>query len=254
MRNISFSIFFFLCCSLAAPVAGEWGRAWADDAAAMAASPGQDELFSDPFDEGQEEIRIADPIEPVNRAFFWFNDKLYFYVLKPVARTYRIVPETGRVAVGRFFSNLSAPVRFVNSLLQLKMKDAGSELGRFCLNTTVGLGGLLEPAKTLGLDRKEEDFGQTLGYYGVGQGFYLVIPFWGASSLRDGIGDVADRFLLPQTYVLSIWEGLGATGLETVNFLSLDKDTYESIRRESLDPYLFIRNAYAQRREGLIKK
>ena len=85
-------------------------------------------------------------------------------------------------------------------------------------------------------------------------GCYKVLPFLGFSSLRDGIGSVVDRFLEPQTYLLSFWEGLGATGLETVNFLSLDKDTYETIKKDSLDPYLFTRNAYAQRREGLVKK
>ncbi|NLC70493.1 MAG: VacJ family lipoprotein [Desulfuromonadaceae bacterium] len=226
----------------------------ADGTAVTAETPEDDLLFSDPFGEDLQEIRIADPIEPVNRAFFWFNDKLYFYFLKPVARTFRLVPERERLAVDRFFSNLSAPVRFVNSLLQLKIKDAGSELGRLCLNTTVGMGGLLDPAKSLGMNKKEEDFGQTLGHYGVGQGFYLVLPFLGASSLRDGFGRVVDRFLDPQTYLLNTWERLGSTGLEQVTFFSLDKDTYESIKREALDPYLFMRNAYAQRREGMVKK
>jgi len=253
MGKISVFVLSLIFCCFLAPVVGGWGRVMADDSATVAFAEEED-LFSDPFDEEWKEVLIADPIEPVNRAVFWFNDKLYFYFLKPVARSYRIVPEQGRVSMGRFFSNLAAPVRFVNSLLQLRMKDAGGELGRFCLNSTVGLAGLLDPAKTLGIDKKEEDFGQTLGHYGVGQGFYLVLPFLGSSSLRDGLGDVVDRFFDPQTYLLTTWERLGATGLEAVNFLSLDKETYESIKRDSLDPYLFIRNAYAQRREGMVKK
>lgn len=250
MRKLSFWVVFFLLWSAVLPVA----ETSADGSAAMEVASEEDDLFHDPFDDNGREILIADPLEPVNRAFFWFNDKAYFYFLKPVARAYRFVPEDGRVSVGRFFANLATPVRFANSLLQLKIKDAGGELGRFCLNTTVGMGGLLDPARSLGLNQKDEDFGQTLGHYGVGQGCYLVLPFLGFSSLRDGIGSVVDRFLEPQTYLLSFWEGLGATGLETVNFLSLDKDTYETIKKDSLDPYLFTRNAYAQRREDLVKK
>ncbi|MBN2428619.1 MAG: VacJ family lipoprotein [Deltaproteobacteria bacterium] len=208
----------------------------------------------DPFAEESTDAKIADPIESFNRASFWFNDKLYFYLLKPVARVYRVVPEQGRKSVSNFFSNLATPVRFANSLLQLKFTDAGRELGRLALNTTVGVGGLLDPAKSLGMDKKEEDFGQTLGRYGLGQGFYLVIPVLGPSSLRDGVGRVADSFLDPMTYVLAFPERIGAKAFDTVNYISLDKDTYESIKKDALDPYLFIRNAYAQRREALTNK
>ncbi|MBN1140791.1 MAG: VacJ family lipoprotein [Deltaproteobacteria bacterium] len=223
-------------------------------------SPGQgeeefvDPFEKDPFDDKPQELRIADPIEPINRGIFWFNDKLYFYCLKPVARVFRVVPEPARTAVDRFFSNLGTPVRFANALLQLKVKDAGTEAGRFVLNTTVGMGGFLDPAKTMGMAKKEEDFGQTLGYYGVGHGCYLVLPLFGSSSLRDGTGRVADNFLDPQTYLLTPWWRLGGRALDTVNFLSLDKDSYESIKKAALDPYLFLRNAYAQRRQGLINK
>jgi len=209
----------------------------------------------DPFAKESADVRIADPIESFNRASFWFNDKLYFYLLKPVARVYRVVPEQGRTSVSHFFSNLATPIRFANCLLQIKLKDAGTELGRLALNTTVGMGGLLDPAKSLGMSKKEEDFGQTLGHYGVGQGFYLVIPVLGPSSLRDGVGLVADSFLDPMTYLFDLFpERVGVKAYETVNFISLDKDTYESIKKDSLDPYLFIRNVYAQRREGLINK
>jgi phospholipid-binding lipoprotein MlaA len=204
----------------------------------------------------EKEVVVYDPIEPVNRAVFWFNDKFYFYLLKPVARAYRSVPEPARVSVANFFSNLFTPTRFVHSLLQLKFKDAGNELTRFVVNTTVGVAGLFDPAKEhAGLAKKEEDCGQTLGYYGAGPGFYMVWPFWGPTNVRDGIGVVADAFLNPIYYLrTSVWNRIAARAYYTVNGTSLDKDTYESIKKESLDPYLTIRNAYAQRREALIKK
>ena len=208
----------------------------------------------DPFASGEGDARIADPLQPINRASFWFNDKLYFYLLKPVTRVYRVVPEKGRTSVANFFSNLASSVRFANCLLQFKLKDAGTELGRFALNTTVGVAGLFDPAKSLGMSKKEEDFGQTLGYYGVGQGFYLVIPVLGPSSLRDGPSFVVDSYFHPFTYCLEFPERAGSYALKTVNALSLDKDTYESVKKDFIDPYLFIRNAYAQRRAALIKK
>lgn len=209
--------------------------------------------FEDPFAE-EEEVEIADPIEPFNRAMFWVNDKLYFYLLKPVARTYRVVPEGGRKSVGNFFSNLAFPIRFVNSTLQLKFGTAGNELRRFLLNSTVGVAGLFDPAAQNGWTATEEDFGQTLGRYGVGHGIYLVLPFFGPSSLRDGTGRVADYFLDPTVYVVNTYELSAIKAYDRVNALSLDDDTYEKILEQALDPYLFVRNAYLQRREALTAK
>jgi len=213
--------------------------------------------FEDPFAEESANVQVSDPIEPFNRAMFWFNDKLYFYLLKPVARGYRfIVPEPVRISVGNFFSNLGTPVRFANSALQLKVGDAGIELTRFLLNTTFGVAGLFDFAKAQGMREKDEDFGQTLGRYGVGPGFYLVLPVFGPSNPRDAVGRVADYFIDPITspyYVKLHWyESLALKTYDRVNFLSLDKDTYEGIKEDSLDPYLFIRNAYAQRRAALV--
>jgi phospholipid-binding lipoprotein MlaA len=213
-----------------------------------------DDFEDDPFADEEVDVQIADPIEPFNRASFWFNDKLYFYLLKPVARVYRVVPEQGRTSVSNVFSYLATPIRFANCLFQLKFKDAGTELGRFALNTTVGMVGLLDPAKSLGMKKKKEDFGQTLGHYGLGHGFYLVIPLLGPSSLRDGTGLVVDSFFDPMTYYLEFPERVGIKTFETINMLSLDKDTYEAIKKDSLDPYLFIRNAFFQRREALTNK
>jgi len=213
----------------------------------------------DPFADDGADLQVADPIEPVNRAFFWFNDKLYFYLLKPVARGYRIIPEPARVSVDNLFSNLATPVRLANALLQLKINKAVSELTRFIVNSTLGVIGLFDPGKSwLGLEKADEDFGQTLGFYGAGNGFYLVLPVFGPSNLRDGIGRVGDYFVDPISsplyFELNSWEEYALKGLDTVNTLSLDKDTYEGIKKDSLDPYLFLRDSYTQYRSAKIGK
>lgn len=207
-------------------------------------------------DSDVEIIDINDPIEPFNRGMFWVNDKLYFYLFKPIARGYRAVPEPARRSVANFFSNLGTPVRFVNSLLQLKFADAGNELGRLVVNSTVGIGGLFDPAKKYcGMRKKDEDLGQTLGSYGVGNGFYIVWPILGPSSARDTVGVAGDFFLDPLHYVeMKPWEQVALKGLDKETKLSLDKDTYESIKRQALDPYLNVRTTYAQHRAGKIRK
>jgi len=206
----------------------------------------------------QEDLVISDPIEPFNRGMFWFNDKLYFYLLKPVARVYRVVPVPARESVSRAFSNLGTPVRFVNATLQLKLKKAGTELGRFVINSTLGILGLFDPARSMGLKKHDEDFGQTMGHYGAGTGFYLVLPVFGPSNLRDGLGKLVDNLVDPITspyYVkLKPEEEIGLKVYDQINALSLDKDTYEGIKRDALDPYLFVRNAYMQRRAAKVKE
>lgn len=219
--------------------------------------------FDDQFDRDFEEIDIAcvegcvddilidDPLEGFNRKIFWANDKLYFYLFKPVARGYRLVlPRPARASVDNVFSNISTPVRAINALLQLKFYACGTELYRFVVNTTVGLGGLFDVAgSTVGIEVIDEDFGQTLGVYGAGHGFYLVLPVLGPSSLRDAGGKVVDSFADPIRYTdLSDLEYLGVKVFKAINTLSLDPDTYEGIVRDSLDPYLFVRAAYSQRR------
>ncbi len=209
--------------------------------------------FDDDFDTPKQayKLLIADPFEGFNRSVFWFNDKLYFYLLKPVAKSFRLVaPRPARVSINNFLSNLATPARAANSLLQLNFYNFGTELYRFIVNSTVGLGGLFDPAVAItGLKRKNEDFGQTLGYYGAGHGFYLVLPVLGPSSLRDGSGMLVDGFLDPLFYAdLRTGEYLAIHAFKMTNWLSLDRDTYEGIIRDAIDPYLFIRAAYAQRR------
>jgi phospholipid-binding lipoprotein MlaA len=214
---------------------------------------GDDEDFTD---SDIESFDINDPIEPFNRGMFWVNDKLYFYLFKPIARGYRVVPEPARQSVANFFSNLGTPVRFVSSVLQLKFSDAGTELGRLVVNSTAGVGGLFDPAKKyLGWRKKDEDLGQTFGHYGVGNGFYIVWPLLGPSSARDTVGMVGDYFLDPLHYVdMKTKERIALKVLDKETKLSLDKDTYESLKRQALDPYVDVRTTYAQHRKGKIKR
>jgi phospholipid-binding lipoprotein MlaA len=211
--------------------------------------------FEDFLFEDEEDIEVSDPLEPLNRGIFWFNDKLYFYLLKPVARGYRrVVPEPWRVAVQNVFSNLKTPVRFVNAGLQGKFGDAGNELTRFVVNTTIGIGGLFDTAKDhFDLRKTNEDFGQTLGYYGVGPGFYLVLPLLGPSDVRDGASLLVDTRMNLLYYMAEGRTYWGLRAYDKVNDVSLDKDTYESIKKDALDPYLFIRDAYMQYRRNKIE-
>ena len=205
-------------------------------------------------EEGGEEEKagIADPLEPFNRAMFQFNDKLYFWVLKPVAQGYgKVVPETARVSVSNFFSNLTAPIRIVNCVLQANLSGAAAELGRFLVNTIWGIGGLMDPAasKEIDLAKQNGDFGQTLGVYGLGQGFYINWPIFGPSSPRDTVGLVGDFFLHPFTYLVTAWDtSVGIRAYEKVNTTSLAIGDYESLKEAAIDPYVAVRDAYVQYR------
>ena len=206
--------------------------------------------------EGGAKAEIADPLEPFNRAMYHFNDKLYFWVLKPVARGYaKVVPESARVGVGNLFTNVSFPIRFVNCLLQANFTGAVSELGRFVVNTIWGMGGLLDPASSRDIDlvKRNEDFGQTLGVYGVGQGFFITWPILGPSSPRDTVGFVGDLFLHPFTYVGSTELWLGVRAYDRVNDTSLSIGDYESLKEAAIDPYVALRDAYIQYRLKKIK-
>jgi phospholipid-binding lipoprotein MlaA len=204
---------------------------------------------------------IADPIEPVNRAFFHFNDKLYFWVLKPVATGYKaVIPEDGRLGVRNFFSNLTTPIRLVNCLFQARFKGAGIETARFVINTTYGLVGFLDTAKKeFKIEKQEADFGQTLGIWGMGPVLYLDLPVLGPSSLRDGLGFAVDASLNPQTYlafyfVIYSYANTGGWILEKINEASLTLGEYESLKKAALDPYIAVREAYHQYRQNKIKK
>ena len=204
----------------------------------------------------EERIEIADPIEPFNRAMYHFNDKLYFWALKPVAQGYKIVvPEPARISVKNFFFNLGFPVRFLSCLLQADFSGAASEFGRFGINTIWGIGGLLDPssAKQLDLQKQETDLGQTLGVYGVGHGFYIVWPILGPSSPRDSVDIAGDYFLYPVSYVYPWYAGIGLRSYEIVNSTSLRIGDYESLKEAAIDPYVAVRDAYIQYRLKKVK-
>jgi len=221
-----------------------------------------DENTSSTSSEPEESTKsIADPLEPVNRAFFHFNDKLYFWILKPVATGYKaVIPEDGRLGVRNFFSNLSTPIRLVNCLLQAKFKGAGNETVRFIVNSTLGLAGFFDPAKKdFKIEKQEADFGQTLGIWGMGPIFYIDLPLLGPSSLRDGLGYAVDTSLNPQVYLAfySVIVGYANTGgwiLDKVNETSLTLGEYESLKKAALDPYIAVRDAYHQYRQNKVKR
>ncbi|MCX5865759.1 MAG: VacJ family lipoprotein [Deltaproteobacteria bacterium] len=199
---------------------------------------------------------ISDPLEPVNRAFFHFNDKLYFWVVKPASQGYSyLIAEDVRMCVRSFLKNLLAPVRIVNNLLQGKIADSGIETARFVINSTLGIAGLADPAKKeFGLPPKDEDLGQTLGVYGVGEGIYLCWPFFGPSNVRDTVGLAGDFFLSPVSYLAMSDAGAGVAveaGKE-VNNTSLTLGDYENFKESAIDPYIALRDAYRQYRQKKI--
>jgi phospholipid-binding lipoprotein MlaA len=215
----------------------------------------EDEDFEDI--EEEEEDRIADPLEPINRVFFHFNDRLYFWVLKPASKVYSFfLPEDVRFTIRNVFDNIFMPIRFVNNLLQLKIKAAGNELLRFGINSTAGILGMYDFAdKKLGLKAQDEDLGQTIGVWGLGPGFYINWPVLGPSSLRDSVGGVGDSFLDPITYLDDPWElQWGLTIGDKFNRVSLTIGEYEDLKEAAIDPYIAVRDAYHQYREKKIKE
>lgn len=200
---------------------------------------------------------VRDPLQPVNRGFYVVNDKLYFWVLKPLARGYAtVVPEGVRESIGRAFDNLGMPRRAVNCLLQARLRDAGTETARFAINSTAGILGFWDVAGSCcGLEPRDEDFGQTLGRYGVGYGFFLTLPVFGPSNPRDTVGLVADAFLDPLNYVVtSLPARAGVRAGERVNSTSLRLGDYEKSKETALDHYVWLRESYTQHREEQIRR
>ena len=213
------------------------------------------DIFQDDQADQNNHAMVADPLEGFNRAVFVFNDKLYIYGLRPLTKGYaRAVPHFVRKGVKNFFNNLFFPIRFVNDLLQSKGEAAGMEFSAFFINTTLGFGGLNDFAqKYVGIRLQNEDFGQTLGSYGVGNGFYLMLPALGPTSLRDAVGRAGDWLIDPINYVQPRALSWGAWGLEKVNWTSFHIGEYEAFKDASIDPYTAMRNAYIQNRNALVK-
>lgn len=200
----------------------------------------------------------VDPLEPINRAVFTFNDWFYFGFMKPVANVYgTIVPSRARICIRNTFQNVYVPVRLVNNALQGKFLNSGVEISRFLINTTVGIAGLFDPAKEyFHLNPSEEDLGQTLGAYGIGDRIYLCLPFLGPSTLRDSVGLGGDYLLSPISYLtMSDWRaGFGAWAGETVNSTSLLDNEYEKLKQDSFDFYVAIRDGYLQHRRHKVEE
>ncbi len=203
-------------------------------------------------------VTVADPLEhPFNRDMYVLNDFLVLYVLEPAARLEKaLVPVELRTAFRNVLRNLRFPVRFANSLLQAKWDKAADEFASFFLNTTVGLLGIAEVATAAfpGLRQSPEDMGQTLAVWGWQESAYLMLPFFGPSTLRDLLGRVPDLVLDPLFFMNDPTLSFGLRGIEAVNDTSFRIGDYEAIQRAALDPYIAIRNGYIQNRTKLISE
>jgi phospholipid-binding lipoprotein MlaA len=196
-----------------------------------------------------------DPLEPLNRAVFRFNsdfDKAFF---RPIAEGYRyITPEPVERGITNFFGNISDVTSVINNVLQFKMTRAGTDVGRLFVNSTVGVFGFIDVATNLGLPSYKEDFGQTLGYWGLDSGAFLMLPLLGPSSVRDAFGDVGDLFTDPLFNLEPIFDlprdhvYWGLVGLRAIDRRANYLTTSDILEDAAIDPYILLRDAYLQRR------
>lgn len=214
--------------------------------------------LEDPFAEKEKPLPpLRDPVEGYNRFMYNVNEKLYDYFFEPVARGYRnVVHEEIRLALKNMFDNALSPVKFVSSAIQGDMHKSGVVLSRFVLNSTIGIAGLFDVAgNEYELENVNEDFDQALGYHGVPNGPYIVLPFFGPSTARHTVGRVVDSFLNPTTFFSpSFLVGAGITVEEKVNDTSFIIEDKKSIEESAVDEYESVRDFYHQYREGLINK
>ncbi len=208
---------------------------------------------------GLEGAEVFDPIRPFNTAMYHFNDKVYFWAWKPVATGYKyVVPEEVRGLLVNFYENLKAPIRIINNVLQGDVKSAGTEFASLVINSTLGVGGLRNCSREcFGIKRDYADFGQTLGKWGFGYGFYIVLPLLGPSDLRDGIGLLFDWPMRPTSYLGVEFFNEYNVGLyihERVNFTSFHLGEYEAFKNAAVDPYIAMRDIYLQYRSNIIRK
>lgn len=215
------------------------------------------DTYLDPFSDDVNTEEIKDPWEPMNEQVFSFNLNVDRYVLKPVATGYAwLLPDPVEQAIGRALTNIRFVPRTVNNVLQWKLENAGIEVGRFVVNSTVGVAGLFDVAGDY-LDLKsvpEEDFGQTLAMHGVQAGPYLVLPLLPPTTVRDGIGTVGDILLDPLSYVLPFVPQASMRATEIVNERSQNLDLYEGVEVATLDMYGAVREAYTQKRSKAIQE
>jgi phospholipid-binding lipoprotein MlaA len=217
---------------------------------------GTDPASGDPFlDDDFVGAQVPDPIEPVNRPIFTANMTVDAFVLDPIARAYgSVTPVPIKTAVRSIFANLNAPVVMVNEALQLEGKHAAQTLGRFLLNSTLGFGGIFDPAGEFGWVERHADFGQTLGKYGVGPGCYLVLPLLGPSTLRDGLGTAVDLFLRIDTWLLPFQSQIFLGGGFGITERESRRDEIRALRESSIDFYAAVRSAYLQTRAAKVRE
>ena len=222
----------------------------------------QVEEFEEEFSE-QETNTTSDPFSGYNRLMTSFNDTFILYALNPISEAYAaILPQPLRLGLSNAIDNIQFPIRFANNLLQGKFQNSSDELGRFIINSTVGLAGLIDVATNYmktPIPAHDEDFGQTLGYYGVGSGFHVVLPFFGPSNIRDIAGITADAYLSPIVYLRglenykipkNIDQSIGIYAVHTINKTSLHLGEYENLREDAVDLYPFFRDIYEQKRNS----
>lgn len=220
--------------------------------------------FEDEFS-GSETTKVSDPFSGYNRVMTTFNDNFFTYALNPVSKAYAaVIPQPLRIGVSNFIQNINFPIRLVNNLLQGKFQNVSDETERFIVNSTVGLAGLMDPAtEYMHIPKHKEDFGQTLGHYGVGPGFHLVLPFIGPSNARDIIGLFPDMYLSPLVNLKSYddyripsnaAESIAVYAVASINKTSLHLGEYESIKKDALDLYPFLKDIYEQKRVSDIEE
>ena len=211
---------------------------------------------SSDFETGNFEDEIYDPLEPINRAIFGFNNVADKIILEPVAKGYRKLPSPIQTGIGNFLNNLKMPLVIVNQLLQGQGKNASESTGRFLVNSTAGLFGLIDVADKIGLEQTQEDFGQTLATWGVGDGFYLVLPFFGPSNVRDAVGMVLTLTTDPiNVYAESegeAWVGPSRTAGNAVVQRSKIIDEVNALRNNTISYYAAVRSSYYQKRKAEI--
>jgi phospholipid-binding lipoprotein MlaA len=197
---------------------------------------------------------VADPWEGMNRGIFGFNEGFDRWIAEPIAKGVDfITPDPVERAIRRFFLNSLFPMRFANDLLQAKPVAAAEDLGRFVVNTTVGIAGFFDPASKIGLEGHTEDFGQTLGYWGIPPGPYLVLPFLGPSNPRDGVGLIADSAARVYPFFVAMWISASINGTNLLNQRSLALESIAEERESALDYYVAVRNAYISYRENQVR-
>ena len=208
---------------------------------------------------------VPDPLQTLNRGTFWFNDKLYTFILRPISKGYELIlPRPVRKGIDNAFENVKYPIRVVNCALQGKFKRAGQETGKFVVNTVGGVGGIFRPAEKIPAlaNLPNEDTAQTFGKWGIPSGPYLVLPMLGPSTLRDTVGLAGDYVLNPVNWPYFWYYSRQSTHqwvivpplANTLRAMPGQINTYDSITKDAVDPYLSARSAYSQSRAEAIKK